>query len=376
MAAEQARRARRATQASADASVLGSPAASGPGAGATIYSVADRAGVSIATVSRVLQGAAVVSEATRRKVLDAVDALNYVPLGAARSLAVRHHEAYGLVLPELTGPYYAELLLGFETRAAELGQSVTLLLTEGKADAARSVRRLATRVDALAVLGSAAMPPAVARVLHGRKPVVIIAGEPQDGIESVMAENAHSAAELTAHVLAHGRRRLLFVGDPAGAPDIAERHSGFVVAHHDLGLEPAEPVRVPFREADGELVAERLLSGELDADALVCANDELALSIMTRLQDAGRDVPGDIAVVGWDDVMTARYVRPGMTTVRQPVRELGELAAERLHQRVQGGEPPSERRLLPTRVVIRGSCGCPSPRSPSAPGSTGPVPTR
>ncbi|WP_083707322.1 LacI family DNA-binding transcriptional regulator [Intrasporangium flavum] len=378
MAAEQARRARRATpatQASADASTLGSAPASGQvagaGAGATIYSVAERAGVSIATVSRVLQGADVVSETTRRKVLDAVDALNYVPLGAARSLAVRHHEAYGLVLPELTGPYYAELLLGFETRAAELGQSVTLLLTEGKVDAARAVRRLATRVDALAVLGSAAMPPAVARALHGRKPVVIIAGEPQDGIESVTAENAHSAAELTAHVLGHGRRRLLFVGDPAGAPDIAERHAGFVAAHHDLGLEPAEPVRVPFREADGELVADRLLSGELDADALVCANDELALSIMTRLQDAGRDVPGDVAVVGWDDVMTARYVRPGMTTVRQPVRELGELAAERLHQRVQGGELPSERRLLPTRVVIRGSCGCPSPRPPSTSGPAG-----
>jgi LacI family transcriptional regulator len=363
MAAEQADPARRAA---APPTASPTAAAAAPG-GATIYSVAERAGVSIATVSRVLQGADVVSEATRRKVLDAVDELNYVPLGAARSLAVRHHEAYGLVLPELSGPYYAELLLGFETRAADLGQSVTLLLTEGKADAARAVRRLTTRVDAIAVLGSAAMPPAVARALHGRKPVVIIAGEPQSGIESVAAENVHSAAELTTHVLGHGRRRLLFVGDPDGAPDIAERHAGFVAAHHDAGLEPAEPLRVPFREADGERVADRVLSGELETDALVCANDELALSIMARLQDAGRDVPGDVAVVGWDDVMTARYVRPGLTTVRQPVHELGELAAERLHQRVQGAQPATERRVLPTRVVIRGSCGCASPRSPSAP---------
>src|SRR5690348_16378535 len=89
--------------------------------GATIYSVAERAGVSIATVSRVLQGAGTVSATTTQKVLDAVDELDYVPLGAARSLAVRHHEAHGLVLPELTGPYYSELLMGFESRAAELG---------------------------------------------------------------------------------------------------------------------------------------------------------------------------------------------------------------------------------------------------------------
>src|SRR5689334_14190960 len=175
--------------------------------GATIYSVAERAGVSIATVSRVLQGAGTVSAKTTQKVLDAVEELNYVPLGAARSLAVRHHEAHGLVLPELSGPYYSELLMGFESRAAELGQSVTLMLTDGKADLARAVRQLATHVDAIAVLGSAAMPPAVARALHGQKPVVIIAGTPQEGIESVRAENAHSAEQLTEHVLAHGRTR-------------------------------------------------------------------------------------------------------------------------------------------------------------------------
>lgn len=334
---------------------------SSPSTGATIYSVAERAGVSIATVSRVLQGAGTVSSKTSQKVLDAVDALNYVPLGAARSLAVRHHEAHGLVLPELSGPYYSELLIGFESRAAELGQSVTLMLTEGKGDIGRAVRQLATRVDAIAVLGSAAMPPAVARALHGQKPVVIIAGTPQDGIESVGAENAGSAERLTEHVLAHGRTRLLFVGDPAGAPDIADRHVGFVAAHTARGLVPADPVRVAFREADGRAVAERLLSGELEADALVCANDELALAAMTRLQDAGRDVPGDVAVVGWDDVMTARYVRPGLTTVRQPVRELGAVAAERLHDRVAGGAPRLEPQVLATELVVRASCGCPRP---------------
>ena len=295
-----------------------------PSLGATIYSVAERAGVSIATVSRVLQGSTVVSEAARQKVLDAVDALHYVPVGAARSLAVRHHEAYGLVLPELTGPYYSELLMGFETRAAELGQSVVLLLANGKSDLPRAVGHLATRVDGIGVLGSAAMPPAVARALRGRKPVVIIAGAPSDAVGSL------DGVEL-------------------------------VAAHTARGLVPAEPVRVLFRESEGAAVADRVLSGELQADALVCANDELALAIMSRLQDAGRDVPRDIAVVGWDDVMTSRYVRPGMTTVRQPVHELGVFAAERLHQRVDGAHPLSDPVVLPTELVLRGSCGCSTP---------------
>src|SRR6476469_1493652 len=158
----------------------GRPMATGstPTSGTTIYSVAELAGVSIASVSRVLQGSTSVSEKTRQRVLEAADELKYVPLAAARSLAVRHHEAHGLVLPELSGPYYSELLMGFESRAAELGQSVVLMLVEGKADLARAVRQLATHVDAIAVFGSAAMPPAVARALHGQKPVVIIAGTP------------------------------------------------------------------------------------------------------------------------------------------------------------------------------------------------------
>jgi LacI family transcriptional regulator len=326
---------------------------------ATIYSVAELAGVSIASVSRVLQGSTAVSDKTRLKVLAAAEQLNYVPLGAARSLAVRRHEAHGLVLPELTGPYYSELLMGFESRAAELGQSVVLMLAGGKADLTRAVRHLASRVDGLAMLGSAAIPESVVRALQGSEPVLLIAGDPHEGIEAISAENTESAHELTLHLLDHGRRRLLFVGDPDSGPDIRDRYRGFAQAHRSrLAHAPAEPLRIPFREADGTGLAERILAGDVDADALVCANDELALSIMARLQDGGRDVPGDIAVVGWDDVMTARYVRPGLTTVRQPVRELGAMAADRLHELVTGASPRAGLQVLSTQVVLRASCGC------------------
>ena len=340
---------------------------------ATIYSVAELAGVSIATVSRVLQGEAGVAATTRDRVLAAVDGLGYVPLGAARSLAVRHHEAHGLVLPELSGPYYAELLMGFEARAAELGQSVILVLADTKPNLPQAVRQLAARVDGIAALGSTAMPPDVARVLHGTKPVVIIAGDAQEGIDSIHGENRESAEVLTAHLLDHGRASLLFVGDPDLAPDIRDRHAGFVAAHLGRGMVARDPVPVDLREADGARFADDFLAGTYEADALVCANDELALAIMSQLQRGGIEVPGDVAVVGWDDVMTARYVRPGLTTVRQPVRELGALAADHLHDLVTGEPAKGRSHVLPTEVVLRASCGCDhtetTPHRPNGPAS-------
>ncbi|MGN6524233.1 MAG: LacI family DNA-binding transcriptional regulator, partial [Actinomycetes bacterium] len=235
--------------------------------GTTIYSVAERAGVSIASVSRVLQGSPSVSDRTRDRVLRAAEELSYVPLSAARSLAVRHHEAHGLVLPELSGPYYSELLMGFESRAADLGQSVVLMLAEGKRDLSRSVRKLATRVDGIAMLGSAAIPAQTVTSLHGSKPVVLIAGEALPDVDAVSAENTTSAMALTEHVLAHGRRKLLFVGDPDSGPDVRDRYAGFVAAHSKRRRRAATPVRVEQRESAGTGIADRILSGVLSADA-------------------------------------------------------------------------------------------------------------
>lgn len=324
---------------------------------ATIYAVADLAKVSIATVSRVLQGSSAVTEKTRQKVLAAVQELDYLPSGAARSLAVRQHDTFGLVLPELSGPYYRELLVGFETRAAQLGQSVMLVIAGTKDDHGRSLRTLATRVDGIAAMGADLTHGS--RGGRGSKPIVLIAGQSHPGTEVVTTENIASARALTDHLLDHGRSRLLFVGDPAGAHDVRERHDGFVDAHEARGLTPAPPVEATFDERDGVRVAEQIIAGELSTDALVCGNDELALSIMDRVRDAGVDIPGDLAVVGWDDVMAARYVRPGLTTVRQPVQEVGALAADLLHDLVSGAPSSARLHVLPTEVVIRSSCGCP-----------------
>jgi LacI family transcriptional regulator len=328
-------------------------------ASTTIYSVAQRAGVSIATVSRVLQGTSATSPQTRANVLRAVDELEYVPLRAARSLAVQQHAAHGLVVPDLMGPYYSELLMGYESAAAALGQSVVLVVTQGTQDPVRAVRTLSSRVDGIVVANSAVSDES-AGSLGRRLPVLLLARPAVPGCDSVSTENVGSARALTEHLLAHGRRSLLFVGDPDGSPDVQQRHTGFTAALCDADTVAAGPaVRVDFHERSGPEVLAQVAANARPPDALFCANDELALSTMKALQRAGVRVPDDIAVVGWDDVMTARYVSPGLTTVSQPLLELGRAAATRLHERVTGDPTVPEPLILPTQLVLRSSCGCP-----------------
>lgn len=334
---------------------------------ATIYAVAERAGVSIATVSRALRRPDEVTAAKREAVVRAVLELDYVPHGAARSLAANTHAAHGLVLPELEGPYWSEVLVGYEGMAGELGQSVVLVLAKGKRDIAAATRDLASRVDGLTVVGSGGLPTSVVSRLAERVPLVVLAGSPTPGADLVRSENTQAAAELTGRLLDSGRTALLFVGDPDAAVDVRERYDGFVAAHRERDRVATAPVRVPFEEAAGRAVADRVLRRRHRPDGLVCANDELALAALDRLLDRGVDVPGEVAVTGWDDIHAARWVRPRLTTVRQPVRSLAGLAARLLQTRIEAGGAAAATHSVPSVPVYRESCGTsPTPRKANA----------
>lgn len=321
----------------------------------TIYTVAKHAGVSIATVSRVLQGSSPSSPTTRARVLDAVHELGYVPLRAGRSSALRL-EQHGLVLHSLGGPYYSELLMGYESRAPEFGQSVSLISSEGVEDIDTRVLDLAARTDGV-VLAYDTASDEVAIEVARRIPVVLLSRPALEGCSRVTVENRVATRELVEHVLSHGRRRLLFVGDPDQAPDAGERYAGFLESLDAAGLaEAGPPVRVPFGEAGAFDVAAAVLAGP-EVDALVCANDELALATMRALGRRGVRVPDDLAVTGWDDVMAAKYT--GLTTVRQPAREVGRIAAQLLHELVVRDVTSPQEVCVPSAVVVRSSCGCP-----------------
>jgi LacI family transcriptional regulator len=334
------------------------------GTAVTIHAVAVKAGVSTATVSRVLQGSASVSDTSRAKVIAAARELRYSPPDRPQAPVARH-EAHGLVVADLTGSYYYELVMGHQSAAADLGQSVVLVVTRRRLDASEAVRDLAKRVDGM-VIGASTVPDSVAHSLSRVLPVVLFARPDVAGCDSVRAENLESTALLTSHLFEHGRSHLVFVGDPDSSPDMSERYAGFRTAHAAAEVPLRRPpLRVPLVEGAGVQVAEEILRRRVKIDGLVCGNDEVALAIMKRLQDHGVRLPDDLAVVGWDDVSAARYISPGLTTVRQPIRDLGRLAAAQLHARIVGAQPVGRPHVLPSKVVVRSSCGCPG-LSPSA----------
>ena len=330
--------------------------------GVTIRDVAAHAGVSIATVSRVMRGTAPVTPETRRRVLATVNELRFTPSSLGRSLAEGRHAANGIVFPDLAGPYFAEVILGYEEVAGELGQSVLILSTHGRADAAEMVLDLAGRVDGLVVLGRTVSDEVVAEIAARGVPLVLLARPGTDGVDSVQAENTQSASTLTRHLLDHGARRLAFLGDADRSPDAFERWTGMANTLSQAGLAVRDPVPAGFSEEAGRSAAPDLVASGLP-DAIICANDELALGLITGLQTIRVTVPGDIAVTGWDDVMAARYC--GLTTVRQPMRELGARAAHALDLRIRGDDGPARNEVLSTHLVVRDSCG----QHPSADGA-------
>jgi LacI family transcriptional regulator len=325
--------------------------------GVTIYEVAERAQVSIATVSRVMRGSGPVSSETRERVLAAIDELAFTPSRLGRALAERRHAANGIVFPDLSGPYYAEVVLGYEEAAGELGRSVLILSTHGRRDARELVLDLASRVDGLVILGRT-VPDGVVRELAATgRPTVLVARPPVAGADSVNTESAATAGRLAEHLLGHGRERIAFLGDPRRSSDVAQRWAGVSGALAARGIRPAPPVRCGFDEDCGYEAGRHLLGRRRPPDALVCANDEIALGALLAAEEAGRRVPEDVAVTGWDDVMSARHSRPALTTVRQPMRELGARAARALDRRINAARAAPRHEVLPTDLVVRKSCG-------------------
>jgi LacI family transcriptional regulator len=186
---------------------------------------------------------------------------------------------------------------------------------------------------------------------------VLLARPAVAGVDTISAENLASARRLAGHLLDHGHRRLAFLGDPASSSDAAARWEGISGVLAQRGIRPRQPVSCEFSEEAGRAVAYRLLAARNRPQALVCADDEIALGALLAAEELGLRVPGDIAVTGWDDIMAARYTRPALTTVRQPMRELGGRAARALDERISGDRAAPRHDVLPPALVIRASCG-------------------
>jgi DNA-binding LacI/PurR family transcriptional regulator len=331
----------------------------------TLEDVAARAGVSRATASRVVNGEARVADGTRRLVEAAVDELGYAPHQAARSLAAHRNDTVALVVCEPTGhvfgdPYFGQVVRGV---AAELGPTryqLVLLMIHGDDDRARAQRHLVRgNADGVLLVSTRRDDPLPARLLAAGVPCVL-AGRPPEGVAVgyVDADNVGGAAQAVAHLLGRGCR---VVGTIAGPTDMAagiDRLDGWRKALAEAGR-PAPPdlvVSAPFTRAGGEHATRQLLARRPDVDGLFVASDLMALGALDALRQAGRRAPDDVAVVGFDDSEVARAARPALTTVRQPIEELGRhLAAALLEQLDGDGTAPATAAVLETELVRRAS---------------------
>lgn len=322
------------------------------GARPTIRDIAREVGVSVATVSRVTHDDPRVTGETKERVREAIDRLGYTPSSLGRALSYQRTNTLGIVLPGLGGPYFAALIEGAESIAVERGVAINVLGTHLRPDAVASVRQLAARTDGLIVAGGTVPDEEIARLAQmGR--VVVVAGESAEA-PAVLTDGRAAASELTRHLIeVHGHTRLQFVGEPTGSPDTSLRYDGFRDALAGAGLvEADEPLRYGLDVRSGALAARQVDENGLP-EALVCANDELAIGLLATLPGLGHRIPRDVAITGFDDQSLAEIASPRLTTVHQPVTELGARAAAGAL-----GDDLDDRTLLPTRLVVRESCGC------------------
>ena len=353
--------------------------AGGLSAAPTIYDVARAAGVSIASVSRVLNGQRNPRPETRDRVLAAVAELGFAPDGAARALSARLKEVVGVIVrrpwrldpdedlfsAESESLQYPDLINRGIEAAAQRRSFDLLIRSVGIAehDAGGRTLSLARKSDGL-ILHDRVLEPGELDRLSRQVPIVTLAGYATPTTANVHGDNRAGMQALARHLLRdHGYPSLAYLGGYADSPDSIERREVLAAETAAAGaaLEYGPEWQGYYFASGGAKVIDRLLAAGHDLPrAIACANDQTALGVMSALREHGVRVPGQVAVTGFDDIPLARHLRTPLTTVRQPIREIGRTAFEVLYSMISGDQPPERDIVLATELVRRESCGCPA----------------
>ena len=325
--------------------------------GVTIRDVATAANVSVATVSRALNGQANVTDEVRQRVLAAAQRLNYSPHAAARSLSSRRTNMLGVVLPDLYGEFFSELMRGIDQVAREQGMHLLVSSYHGHRDEqGAAMRSMRGRVDGLLVMSPYAASPAASDDVAPGLPVVLInsqyAGE---NFLSLGVANYEGARAMMAHLISCGYRRIAFIAGPEDNYDAYQRLRGYQDAMAELGAKEWV-LAGAFDEASGHSAGRALLEAGERPEAVFAANDMMALGCLFAFSQAGVRVPHDIAIAGFDDIPLAGFVYPGLSTMRVDICGLGAAAARMLLGRLGRQEPmPAPAPMLPELVIRESS---------------------
>jgi LacI family transcriptional regulator len=335
---------------------------------ATIKDVARAAGVSVATVSRALNGAENVLPDTKQRILEVARELRFTPSGAARSLITRRTDTIGALLPDLHGEYFSELIRGIDQAARARGLHLLVSSSHDDADeAAKALRAMNGRVDGLLVMSPHADADFLSNNLPANLPAVLMNTDVDlPGHARFVIDNFGGALTMARHLASAGRKRIAFIGGPAGNHEAQERlrgyRAGLLAGMDELVFEG------DFTEEAGRLAGRRIVQSKQRPDAVFAANDMMAIGCLGALAEAGLAVPEDIALVGFDDIPIARYVAPALSTIRVPIAALGAAALDAL---VKSMESPSAAAghptVMPVELVLRRSCGTGPPPQPLAP---------
>jgi len=325
---------------------------------ATIKDVARAAGVSVASVSRALNGHESVTVETRERILRAAGELRYVPHAGARSLITRRTDTVGVLLPDLHGEFFSELIRGMDQAARASGLHLLISSSHGSAsEAALALRTLQGRVDGLLVMSPHADTRMLASNLPATLPTVLVNTRVASGDYAALSvDNYGGASAMMRHLLGRGFRRIAFIGGPGNNFDADERLRGY----RDVLAETGASERLfdgDFSEDSGYRAGLLIAALRERPDAIFAANDMMALGCLFALTEAGLAVPDEIALAGFDDIPIARFVTPPLTTVRVRIAELGRLALERLAAIIETGHAPPAAEPLACDLIVRNSTG-------------------
>jgi LacI family transcriptional regulator len=328
----------------------------------TIADVARKAGVSIATVSRVLNDTAPVDSETAERVRSAVAALNYVPHAAARTLASHRTNTIGILLPEISGAFFQPLLRGVEAGVSEAGYDLLIHATQSRPQNAPHRPLGEHNTDGLVVFTESLDNKELARLYGIGFPVVLLHQAPPKSlnIPGITIENQSGARNIVEHLIkVHHRKRIVFLQGPKGHEDSTWREKGYRQAldTHHIPFDPLLIERGNFDRNEACASMVQMMAGGVEFDAVFSGDDESAIGVLLALRQAGKKVPDEIAVVGFDDSVFAGTLSPPLTTVRAPTELVGKRAVEQLVRLIRS-EEVERRTVLPTELAIRQSCGC------------------
>jgi LacI family transcriptional regulator len=329
---------------------------------ATIEDVAREAGVSIATVSRVINASGVVTPDTVHRVQKIIQKLNYVPRTAARILARRRTDTIGFLLPDISGAFFPLLLRGIDAGAREAGYDLLIHTTQPHPGQAVHRKLGEHNTDGLIIFCGSIPEDELFYWYQLGLPLILLHQTPpaNANIPFVSIENKNGALKLIQHLIVHHqKKRIVFLKGPQEHEDSLWRERGYRLAlrQHNIPFDPSLMIFGGFDETIAYHSTLQWLSQDLKFDAIFCGDDDAAIGVMRALRQVGKQIPEDVLVVGFDDVPISRYLDPPLTTVRSPIEQVGREAVRQLIRLIRDGHADQEV-LFPTELVIRRSCGC------------------